>query len=264
MFKGITLEEFRVYFTCEDVCRQYLFDLKWKNGYCCKRCSFNKYWKGKTSFHARCRRCDYDESITAHTVFHKLQIPILKAFSMVFNIVVLKKGISTNDMAEIYGIDKKTAWRFRRKVQISMASSLLGDDRDQVCENYKIDSITISHRPQHLNGLQRVNLMIKKRRSASLRLHLQRAVGSIQNLDAIDNCHLVAGRYVDEGKNIQIWNFKVWLTGVHHHCSEKYIQGYLDEYFFKYNFRSKRKSILHRIIGQMILTKPSNLNVRAA
>ncbi len=31
--------------------------------------------------------------------------------------------------------------------------------------------------------------------------------------------------------------FKVWLKGIPHHCLEKYIQGYSDEYHFRFNRR---------------------------
>ncbi|RYG40585.1 MAG: IS1595 family transposase [Chitinophagaceae bacterium] len=77
MFKGMQLEEFNQTFRTEDDCKQYLFDIKWKKGYECRKCYRTKFWKGRTQFHARCSTCGYDESITSHTVFHKIQIPLL-------------------------------------------------------------------------------------------------------------------------------------------------------------------------------------------
>ena len=43
-----------------------------------------------------------------------------------------------------------------------------------------------------------------------------------------------------EGENftdlhIHTMNLKGWLRCIHHHCSEERLQGYLDEYHFRYN-----------------------------
>jgi Transposase zinc-ribbon domain len=51
MFQGISIQQFNKFFKNEDDCKQYLFDLKWKEGYKCRRCGFTKSYKGKTSFH---------------------------------------------------------------------------------------------------------------------------------------------------------------------------------------------------------------------
>lgn len=92
MFKGISIEQFNKSFRTEDDCRQYLFDMKWQQGYKCRDCGSVKSYKGKTQFHLRCQYCGYDESVTANTIFHKLKIPLLKAFGMAFRIAVRKKG----------------------------------------------------------------------------------------------------------------------------------------------------------------------------
>ncbi|RZK66911.1 MAG: hypothetical protein EOO85_26205 [Pedobacter sp.] len=43
MFKGMDLEDFNKSFKTEDDCRQYLFDLKWKEKYSCIRCGNNTH-----------------------------------------------------------------------------------------------------------------------------------------------------------------------------------------------------------------------------
>jgi len=44
----------------------------------------------------------------------------------------------------------------------------------------------------------------------------------------------------NRGKNqpnmrIHIMNLKGWLRGIHHHCNKDRLQGYLEEYHFRYN-----------------------------
>jgi hypothetical protein len=43
--------------------------------------------------------------------------------------------------------------------------------------------------------------------------------------------------------HIHIMNILGWLRGIHHHCSKERLQGYLDEYHFRYNRREFMGSI---------------------
>ena len=61
----------------------------------------------------------------------------------------------------------------------------------------------------------------------------------------------------DDGKNfkelhIHIMNIKGWLRGIHHHCSKKHMQKYLDEYHFRYNRRSNMGTIFDVLIRKMV------------
>jgi hypothetical protein len=40
------------------------------------------------------------------------------------------------------------------------------------------------------------------------------------------------------GLHFMIMNLKGWLRGVHHKCSERFMNGYLDEFFFRFNRRN--------------------------
>ncbi|MFT6747468.1 MAG: transposase-like protein, partial [Glaciecola sp.] len=61
----------------------------------------------------------------------------------------------------------------------------------------------------------------------------------------------------DKGRNFpmlhnQIRNFKNWLRGVHSYCNWKYLEKYINEYFFRFNRRTHRKSILSKLIERMV------------
>jgi hypothetical protein len=125
MLKQSIFQKFNRDFRNEDDCRQFLFTIKWEDGFVCRRCGHTKCWKGRTAFHARCTSCDYDESLTANTIFHKIQIPLMKAFAMSFHIVNCRNGISSLDLARLYGVDEKTAARFRLRCQDAMQAWFL-------------------------------------------------------------------------------------------------------------------------------------------
>ena len=60
--------------------------------------------------------------------------------------------------------------------------------------------------------------------------------------------------------HIHIMNIKSWLCGIHHHCSEERLQGYLDEYHFRFNRRNKMESIFDVLIRRMVQNNPKRLN----
>jgi len=68
----------------------------------------------------------------------------------------------------------------------------------------------------------------------------------------------------DDGKNfkdihIHIMNIKGWLRGIHHHCSKERMQGYLNEYHFRYNRRQAMGSIFDLLIRRMVKNEPVRL-----
>jgi hypothetical protein len=60
--------------------------------------------------------------------------------------------------------------------------------------------------------------------------------------------------------HIHIMNIKSWLRGIHHHCSEERLQGYLDEYHFRFNRRNRMESIFDVLIRRMVHCEPKRLN----
>lgn len=107
-------------FNNNECCYQYLIDWKWGKGFCCSRCGCEQSNKGRTYYHRRCRQCGYDESVIANTIFHAMKMPILKAFHMVFRLTAKKKGMSTTELGAEVSVQQKTAWLFKRKIQIVM------------------------------------------------------------------------------------------------------------------------------------------------
>ena len=68
----------------------------------------------------------------------------------------------------------------------------------------------------------------------------------------------------DKGNNfpqlhIHIMNIKGWLRGIHHHCSKERLQGYLDEYHFRFNRRAFKDTIFDVLIHRMVFCEPQRL-----
>ena len=123
ILKELDRNSFKSRFGDKKACYEYLAELKWVNGYNCTKCKHDDFIKGKQPFSRKCRKCGYDESTTSGTMFHRLKFGIDKAFEMLYEIVVGKKGASSIWLAEHFGVQQKTSWYFRKKVQLAMKSS---------------------------------------------------------------------------------------------------------------------------------------------
>ena len=79
MVKLTSLLDFNHRFQSDEDCYQYLMDVKWEDGFICSKCESTKHWKGKQWQNLRCKKCGYEESAIAGTIF-----PLLKAFHICY------------------------------------------------------------------------------------------------------------------------------------------------------------------------------------
>jgi hypothetical protein len=77
------LPEFEARFSTEAACREYLFRLRWPEGFCCPRCGGRKGWP-KSGVLLRCSNCEYQSSVTAGTIFQDTRQPLTLWFRAVW------------------------------------------------------------------------------------------------------------------------------------------------------------------------------------
>lgn len=120
---NLDITTFKASFKSEEACYNYLIASKWSQGYSCRKCGHHQYCKGKKWHHRRCNKCQYDESPTSNTLFHKLKFPINLAFRIAIQLCCEPEGKSSCQIAREHGICQSTAWFFKRKVQQAMTRS---------------------------------------------------------------------------------------------------------------------------------------------
>ena len=283
ILKELDRQTFKERFSNKQDCYEFLAEQKWQNGYNCLKCSSNQYIKGKQPASRRCSKCGFDESTTSNTLFHKLKFGIDKAFEMLYEITTSKKGANSIWLAEHFGINQKTAWLFRHKVQLAMKSS----EQFQLEDEVHVDEFEIGTPQSGEQGRSksekkvRIVIAFENRDGKS-----GRGYGKVINdysaasLKPIFDTHIKKNALIladgwrgynplkedypnlkqtlsDGGKNfkmlhIQIRNFKNWIRGVHSYCNKEYLQKYIDEYFFRFNRRNHRTSILDKIIERCV------------
>jgi ligand-binding sensor domain-containing protein len=116
MQKLIDLDEFRMIYPDETACCKFLEELKWQNGYTCKKCCNHEYRKDNVTLIRRCTKCNYKESITTGTIFHRLRFPIDKAF---YILILTSTGceINISQLSNTIDLRMKTCWEFHNKVK---------------------------------------------------------------------------------------------------------------------------------------------------
>jgi hypothetical protein len=271
-------------------------------GYNCPKCKHDEYFKGRKWYYRRCKECGYDESATAGTLFHKCKLGLLKAFEMAFRLSVRKKGMSSCELAKEYCCQQRSAWLFKTKLQKAMKSS----GKYPLKAKVEVDEFMVGGFEEGSTGRAKgkkraVVIGIEKVRNKKGKETLGRAYAKVidsfssESLEPFFVEHINKGASVktdkwtgyfplkkdwnirqkdsEKGSNFplihtHIMNIKSWLRGIHHKCSATYLQGYLDEYHYRFNRRTFLKSAFSKLIERVVAHQPqpyclirlSNLN----
>lgn len=127
LMKGLGFDEFKNVFPDKDTCLKFLSELKWRDTYHCKKCRYNKFIEGP-NHGRRCRNCNYYESPTVDTLFHKLKFPIEKAFYILYLSNRKDVDLTFNELSEILELRRETCWAFKNK--ITQAMEKVGHNKD--------------------------------------------------------------------------------------------------------------------------------------
>ena len=88
-----TIAEFESKFSSEEACRDYLFGLRWPQGFICPRCHATKAWPTKRNLLV-CGVCGYQVSMTAGTIFRDTHKPLDMWFRAIWFATNQKIGAS--------------------------------------------------------------------------------------------------------------------------------------------------------------------------
>jgi len=287
-FKGTNLIEFMDRFSTEEKCKNYLMEIKWKDGFSCDKCHHTCYWEKKGNPYVRvCKSCRHINSITANTLFHKVKFELRKAFLILFEMSTTTKSCSSTVMARKLGINQKTAWLFMSKVRKAMSSS----GTYPLEGNCEVDEILIGgkqagKRGRGAKGKKKASILIEKDKRGGIK----RAYGmkienfSTKELRKIFDKHITKKAKVDTDlwrsyaplkkewdieqsksdpkENFQsihrfIQQLKGWIRGIFHRINDQYLQGYLDEYCFRLNRHLFRDTIFHTLTKRMMTHPPT-------
>lgn len=115
MQKEVTFDDFKKIYPDDEACLDFLEQLKWKDGYVCKKCGNQKFGAGNMVRSRRCSKCHYDESLTAGTIFYRLKFPLVKAFYLMF-VVSLNPEVTSESLGKMIELPRITCSGFKKKI----------------------------------------------------------------------------------------------------------------------------------------------------
>ena len=112
--------EFDARFSNPGACYQYLFQLKWPDGFVCKRCGGQQYWLSSRNLYI-CTQCEHQHSLTAGTIMDSSKKPVTYWFKAMWWFTTRKSGISATNLKELLGFGSYgTAWTWLQKLGVAL------------------------------------------------------------------------------------------------------------------------------------------------
>ncbi len=286
-----TVLELRDQLRDEAACRLYLAKLRWPGGFMCPRCQSPDAWLTARGLY-HCRRCAYQASVTAGTLFSDTNLPLRLWFEAVWHVTNQKYGASALGMQRILGLGSyHTAWNWLHKLRRAMVRP----GRDRLAGVVETDEIYIGgprsgkrgrgavgkrlvvmvqESPQ---GLGRIRLArVPDASAASLEPAIAQAVepgstvrtddwNGYRGLTSLGYRHNVVREEAVVGENLlPLANrvtslLKRWLLGTHQGAVRPaHLDYYLDEFTFRFNRRTSRSRglLFYRLLQQAAALEP--------
>ena len=116
----ISVKEFRIKFSTEENCLDYLAKLRWPNGFVCPKCQNQESYRQAERGFYRCKACDNKVSVIAGTVFHSTNLRLTDWFWAIYRMAQDKKGFSAMQLMKEIDVAYPIAWSVLHKIRCAM------------------------------------------------------------------------------------------------------------------------------------------------
>lgn len=294
----MTFDEFVKRFLSEEQCRDYLFQLRWADGFVCPKCGGNQCWEvGNVLF--ECSDCGHQTSVIAGTIFQDTRKPLRNWFTAIWWVTTQKYGASAEGLQQVLGLKSyETAWTWLHKIRKAMVVA----NRAKLSGTVEIDECYIGGKAEggkvgrgsenktlvavatELNGKKLGRIRLKTIRDASAESLIPFITDNVEQgskiitddwrgftgVEAKGYTREIHKQSTAAGEDemlphvhLVISLLKRWLLGTHQGAVEpKYLQAYLDEYVFRFNRRTsaKRGLLFYRLLENAMNIEPSTLD----
>lgn len=289
-----TLLEFERRFASEGACQQYLFKLRWPDGFRCPRCADKKGWLTKRGL-ITCAACGFQASVTAGTIFQGTHKPLGLWFRGAWLVTSQKTGASALGVQQVLGLGSyETAWTWLHKLRRAMVRP----GRDRLGGRVEVDdsywgapkegilgrrlgsrAVIVVAAEEKGKGIGRIRMArVPDASAASLESFLVGAVepGSLVHTDGWNGyAGIEAKGYAHEVSLLRgrkrlapellprvhkvLSLLKRWLVATHQGAvSHEHLDYYLDEFTFRFNRRTSRSrgKLFYRLVQQATQIEP--------
>ena len=121
--EGLSPEILNEMFRSDEKCLEFLADLKWADGFTCKKCGNTNWCPGREPYSRRCTRCKTKETATNGTIFHGVKFPLSKAFYIAYHVCKGKEDISTYEFGRRLSLRQMTCWNFKSRIRKALGGT---------------------------------------------------------------------------------------------------------------------------------------------
>jgi transposase-like protein len=121
----MSLEQFLEHFNTEEACADFLFQVKWPDGFSCPRCAHRRAYTTSTRRLPlyECASCRHQTSLIAGTVMEGSRTELRKWLLALFLIAHPDKGITSLKLSRTIKVTYKTAWLMLHKIRHAMGEA---------------------------------------------------------------------------------------------------------------------------------------------
>jgi transposase-like protein len=290
-----TLMELERRLATDQACRDYLFALRWPDGFVCPRCRGREAWPLNRGLW-QCRQCLHQASVTAGTILQDSHVPLTLWFRAMWLVTTQKYGVSALGVQRVLGLGSyKTAWAMMHKLRRAMVRP----GRDRLSGTVEVDEtywgaeeegvvgrltenkalvIVAAQDDGPRNKIGRVRLArIPDLTRRTLHGFIGESIqpGSVVRTDGLSAYRELDGYRHDpvvikgSGQSANellprvhrvVSLVKRWLLGTHQGAiGHDHLDYYLDEYTFRFNRRNSasRGKLFYRLAQQAVQVDPA-------
>lgn len=282
IFKGQNLLEFSDRFKTDENCKEYLAEIKWNDGFECRKCGHKKSQVRK-DFSRTCNICSHQESATSNTLFHKVKFGVRKAFFIVFEMATSTKSLSASYVSVRFGVTEKTARLFMHKVREAMESSgnhpmdgtvhvdefvLGGREKEQIGRSYKARKkkaitaveLTDDGKVKRMYAMRIddfsarslqyifVNHISRDAKITTDKWRGYRPIAKAYDITQIDS----NGGLNFKALHTMIHQIKSWIRTTYSWVSDFNINRYFNEFCFRINRTQSKATIFNNLVTKMV------------
>jgi transposase-like protein len=277
----ISFYECQQRFATETACLEHLAQLRWPNGFQCPKCGHDHGYYTKYRRHYECAACHKQTSVMSETLFHGTKLPLVKWFWAIYWVATDKGSISALRLSKLIGTTWSTSYRLLSKLRgamghrdtlyrlsevIELDDALIGGKRSGkrgrgaegktsvliACENRKGKPGFVA-----IEAVESVNAeTVKDFAQRRLKTRQTARTDALPALNSL-SLHVTHIKQVTPPEAVKDWlpwvhiviaNLKRFLLGTYHGTGRKYLQGYLDEFAYRFNRRFWEPEIPNRLL----------------
>lgn len=292
MHKKFSLKNFLKKYPNDDACLLEIYKKRYPKGVQCSGCKrLTEYYPltGRTTF--SCGFCATQLSPLTDTIFSKSAVSLRLWFYAMFLMVKTRSGISAKQLERELGVSYKTAHRM-----FKMIRKLMEQDGDMLNGIVEIDETYVGGKGtnrahewrtdvkkeiiwgaverkgkaylKHIPDTGKYTLIKQLKENVKTTAHIMSDElpaykylydYGFYNHHAVNHSMSEYGRGLVYNNTIEgVWSqFKRGILGVYRHVSKEYLQDYVNEYAFRYNYRNLENSMFDVLLNRVVVLKPA-------